>query len=234
MLHTFAHALIRQLAVEAGYSAASLRERIYSRNPEDPGGPMAGLLIYTAATDSEGTLGGLVKQGEPNTLSRHIEAALETVALCASDPICAENLPSVNGISLHAPIKHDLNPLIAGRGGVVNVVRDTEAGLFRMWYPDYWDQSLEPRLYTYAIAYAESENGIDWRLPRIGQHQYRGTKDNNIVLLGPTGGRAEAQFPLDVPEEHRRGYKYVLLYLTDDTKPHTTSLAMHLTRFARR
>ncbi|MBT4499029.1 MAG: hypothetical protein HOC74_14975, partial [Gemmatimonadetes bacterium] len=118
----------------------------------------------------------------------------------------------------HAPIKHEQNPVIAGRGGSLNVVRDDEAGLFRMWYTAYWDQSLEPRKYTYGIAYAESENGIDWRLPRIGQHEFKGTKDNNIVLLGPTGGRAEAQYLLDLPAEHRRGYKYLLLYLTDDPK----------------
>ena len=33
LLHSFAHGLIRQLAVECGYTAASLRERIYSREP---------------------------------------------------------------------------------------------------------------------------------------------------------------------------------------------------------
>ena len=118
----------------------------------------------------------------------------------------------------HAPVKHEANPLIAGKGGVGNVVRDKEAGLYRMWYTDYWDQSFEPRLYTYAIAYAESKDGLDWHLPHIGEHEFKGTTDNNVVLLGPTGGRAEGQFPLDVPDEYRRGYKYVLLYMTDDPK----------------
>ena len=118
----------------------------------------------------------------------------------------------------HSPVKHVLNPLIAGRGGYVNVVRDEAAGLFRMWYQDYWDQSLEPRKYTYGVAYAESDDGLEWRLPHICEHEFKGTKENNIVLLGPTGGRAEAQFLLDVPEEHCRGFKYVLLYLTDAPK----------------
>ena len=58
LLHSFAHALIRQLAVECGYTTASLRERIYSRNPGEDEPEMAGVLIYTAAPDSEGTLGG--------------------------------------------------------------------------------------------------------------------------------------------------------------------------------
>lgn len=51
---------------------------------------MAGLLIYTAAADSEGTLGGLVSLGQPESLERHIGQALETARLCASDPLCAE------------------------------------------------------------------------------------------------------------------------------------------------
>ena len=58
----------------------------------------------------------------------------------------------------HAPIKHEANPLVSGTGGMLNVVWDEEAGLFRMWYQEYWDQSFEPRLYTYAVAYAESPN----------------------------------------------------------------------------
>jgi hypothetical protein len=94
------------MAMEAGYSAASIRERIYSRNPDEPNGPMAGILIYTSASDSEGTLGGLVKQGEPEALARHMAAALEDAALCASDPTCAEHPPSDDGISLHAAACH--------------------------------------------------------------------------------------------------------------------------------
>jgi len=97
LLHTFAHALMRQLALECGYSAASLRERIYSRPAESEGDPMAGLLIYTSAPDSEGTLGGLVSLGEPQTLERHIGRALEAARLCASDPLCAEHPPSQSG-----------------------------------------------------------------------------------------------------------------------------------------
>lgn len=106
LLHSFAHALMRRLALEAGYSAASIRERIYSRSPAEAHGPMAGVPLYTAASDSEGTLGGLVKQGEPETLARHIATALEDVGLCASDPTCAEHLPSQDGITLHAAACH--------------------------------------------------------------------------------------------------------------------------------
>ena len=105
-LHTFAHVLMRALALECGYTLASIRERIYSRNIDEPNGPMAGILIYTSAPDSEGTLGGLVNRGEPDVLGRHIAQALETARLCASDPLCAEHPPSQRGQTLHAAACH--------------------------------------------------------------------------------------------------------------------------------
>jgi hypothetical protein len=105
LLHTFAHALIRQLAIECGYTSASITERIYSRNPAD-GDPMAGILIYTAAPDSEGTLGGLCALGEPDKLGRHIRRALNKMLLCASDPLCSEHTvrseEKLHGAACHA------------------------------------------------------------------------------------------------------------------------------------
>ncbi len=106
LIHTFAHTLMRQLSLECGYAAASIRERLYVRPPESEGGPMAGLLIYTSAPDSEGTLGGLVSLGQPDTLERHISQALEAAQLCASDPLCAERPPSRAGRTLHAAACH--------------------------------------------------------------------------------------------------------------------------------
>jgi hypothetical protein len=106
LLHSFAHALIRQLAVECGYTTASLRERIYARNPGEDEPEMAGVLIYTAAPDSEGTLGGLVSLGAPSTLERHLDQALDAMRLCASDPLCAEHHPYQDGVNLHAAACH--------------------------------------------------------------------------------------------------------------------------------
>ncbi|HVU67955.1 MAG TPA: DUF1998 domain-containing protein [Ktedonobacteraceae bacterium] len=103
LLHTFAHALMRQLSLECGYAAASLRERIYAQGPNKPGGSMAGILLYTAASDSEGTLGGLVSLG--NELGYHIAGALEAMQYCASDPLCAEHL-SFNDHTLHGASCH--------------------------------------------------------------------------------------------------------------------------------
>jgi hypothetical protein len=93
--------------MEAGYSSASIRERIYADDGSGDAPPMAGLLLYTAAPDSEGTLGGLVSLGEPDRLGRLIRLALEQIRLCASDPLCGEHRPAQDGTSsLHGAACH--------------------------------------------------------------------------------------------------------------------------------
>lgn len=103
LLHTFAHLLIRELALECGYNAASIRERIYASS--DPSNPMAGVLLYTAAADSDGTLGGLVELGNPEKLGRLIDQALTRATICSSDPLCSEHDPKVDR-SLHSAACH--------------------------------------------------------------------------------------------------------------------------------
>lgn len=103
LLHTLAHLLIRELALECGYNAASIRERIYA--DEDPSHPMAGFLIYTAAADSDGTLGGLVDLGNPDNLDRLLKQALHRARICSSDPLCSEHDPTSDQ-SLHAAACH--------------------------------------------------------------------------------------------------------------------------------
>ena len=88
LLHTLAHLLMNQLTFECGYSSAALRERLYVT--ENPHGPMAGLLIYTAAGDAEGTLGGLVRMGQPGYLEPVIRRAIEGARWCSADPVCME------------------------------------------------------------------------------------------------------------------------------------------------
>jgi hypothetical protein len=106
LLHSLSHALMRQITLECGYTSASVRERIYSQKPEGTATPMAGILIYTAASDSEGTLGGLVQLGNPLNLGRQIEAALEGLRICGSDPLCSEHAPSPDGRSVHGACCH--------------------------------------------------------------------------------------------------------------------------------
>jgi hypothetical protein len=104
-LHSLSHAVVRQLSLECGYSAASLRERLYSSDPGDAT-PMAGILLYTAAADSEGTLGGLTGLGAPEELGRHLAAALEDARLCAADPLCSDHRPTGDGTDVHGAACH--------------------------------------------------------------------------------------------------------------------------------
>ena len=101
LVHTFAHALIRQLSLECGYSMAALRERLYVSNGD---GGMAGVLIYTASSDSDGTLGGLQRQGEADRIKHQIKAAIQAMEWCSSDPLCIfkGKVSGSDGLSLAA------------------------------------------------------------------------------------------------------------------------------------
>ncbi len=100
LIHTFAHALMRQLTLECGYSSTALRERLYVGQAD---AAMAGVLIYTATTDDDGTLGGLQRQGDPERMKRTIIAALHAQTWCSSDPLCIEDMMAPeDGLSLAA------------------------------------------------------------------------------------------------------------------------------------
>ena len=93
MLHTLSHLLVTAISLDCGYPASSIRERVYA------GSGQYGILIYTASSDAEGTLGGLVEAGR--AIKGHLWRALELGSLCANDPVCAA----------HAPDEHDPLPL---------------------------------------------------------------------------------------------------------------------------
>ena len=97
---------MRQICFECGYSSSSLRERIYSALPEETHGPMAGILIYTADSDSEGSLGGLADQGRLERLAPNIATSLIKGEWCSNGPICGEiegqGLAGLNRAACHA------------------------------------------------------------------------------------------------------------------------------------
>lgn len=90
LIHTFAHLVINQFSYECGYGSSALRERIYC-NLEFPNDTMNGVLIYTASGDSEGSLGGLVRQGKPGNLETIVYNSIENARWCSSDPICIDS-----------------------------------------------------------------------------------------------------------------------------------------------
>lgn len=142
LLHSFSHALIRQLSLECGYPASSIRERIYSAE-DDAKGPMAGLLLYTAAPDSDGTLGGLVEMGKTENLEMIIRRLFEDQSLCANDPTCAENVPNKTGQTIHAAACHacmfvpetscERGNKYLDRSLISNTIEHTDLNFFGEW-----------------------------------------------------------------------------------------------------
>jgi hypothetical protein len=106
LLHTLAHILIREMAMSCGYGAASLTERLYAwpTTPKYEGA--AGLLICTTASDSEGTLGGLVALSDPVRLQNLVASALRRASRCSSDPVCAMRTPADPEDFLHGAACH--------------------------------------------------------------------------------------------------------------------------------
>jgi hypothetical protein len=102
LLHTLSHLLLQSLAMRCGYPASSIRERIYV----DSDGARFGLLLYTASSDAEGTLGGLVSQARD--IEEHLAVALRAGELCSNDPICAQHAPGqgIEGRHLHGAACH--------------------------------------------------------------------------------------------------------------------------------
>lgn len=139
LIHTIAHLLINQLIFECGYSTASLRERLFVSS--DPDRPMVGLLIYTAAGDAEGTMGGLVRMGKPGNLERVWDAALANAEWCSTDPICMEtgeagqgpdncNMAACHSCALLPETSCEEFNRFLDRGLVVGSIRNPELGFF--------------------------------------------------------------------------------------------------------
>jgi hypothetical protein len=97
LVHTFAHALIRQISLDCGYSSAALRERLYVAEATENRAAMQGVLVYTGSPDSEGSLGGLVRLADPELLLEIVNQALRGAHWCGSDPVCLETDPRQSG-----------------------------------------------------------------------------------------------------------------------------------------
>ncbi len=136
LIHTIAHLLINELVYECGYSSASLRERIYCSDGSDP---MSGVLIYTAAGDSEGSMGGLVKMGLPGLLDSALSKALEKARWCSSDPVCIEsrgqgpdnsNLAACHSCALLPETSCEEQNRLLDRGVVIGTIENPRTGFF--------------------------------------------------------------------------------------------------------
>jgi hypothetical protein len=91
LLHSLSHVLTSEIALDCGYPASSLKERVYALSGPDGAPERCGILIYTATAGAQGTLGGLV--GTAPRFAQILEKALERSRICSNDPICADHQP---------------------------------------------------------------------------------------------------------------------------------------------
>lgn len=139
LLHTFAHCLINALANNSGYSSASIREKIYCCQYKGGSHKMAGILIYTASGDSEGSLGGLVRQGLPGRLESIIYRAINESTWCASDPVCIQspgqgqdgcNLAACHNCALLPETSCECRNKLLDRGVMIGTLENASIGYF--------------------------------------------------------------------------------------------------------
>jgi Domain of unknown function (DUF1998) len=108
LVHSLAHAVMIEVALESGYPASSLKERIYALQGAENGhqNRRFGDLIYTASTGAQGTLGGLA--GSASRIVQILENALARIGICSNDPVCADHDPTSanDDRSLHGAACH--------------------------------------------------------------------------------------------------------------------------------
>ncbi len=139
LIHTFAHLLINQLSFTCGYGSSSIRERIYCTK-DDKDQSMFGVLIYTASGDSEGSMGGLVRQGLPGNIENIILDALDNATWCSSDPVCIQsmgqgpescNLAACYNCSILPETCCETGNRLLDRGLLVGTLEDKDLGFFK-------------------------------------------------------------------------------------------------------
>ena len=139
LIHTLSHIFIQQLILDCGYSSAALRERLYINDGTDGRPEMSGFLIYTATSDAEGSLGGLVRQGLKSRFSEVMGKALDQARWCSNDPLCMEsegqghdslNLAACHSCCLLPETSCELRNCFLDRGVLIGTNNRPESGFF--------------------------------------------------------------------------------------------------------
>jgi Domain of unknown function (DUF1998) len=143
LLHSISHALMAEIALDCGYPASSLKERVYALSSARSGGEVdrCGILIYTATAGAQGTLGGLV--GTTPRFARILRSALDRLTICSNDPVCADHEPdgrsgdrathgaACHGCLLIAETSCEMRNLFLDRSLLVPTMADKQSCFFQ-------------------------------------------------------------------------------------------------------
>ena len=106
---------------------------------------MAGVLIYTASGDAEGSLGGLVRQGLPGRIENVIKRAISEAKWCAADPVCIQstgqgqygcNLAACHNCALLPETSCENKNMLLDRGLLIGTLDDISIGYFSAYEED--------------------------------------------------------------------------------------------------
>ena len=140
LLHSLSHALMQEIALDCGYPASSLKERVYALRSSSGVYDRCGILIYTASAGAQGTLGGLV--GVAPRFADTLELALRRVEICSNDPVCADHDPdersgdrathgaACHGCLLTAETSCEMRNLFLDRALLVRTMQGNNTGFF--------------------------------------------------------------------------------------------------------
>lgn len=122
-------------------------------------------------------------------LRYHLDLKLQQPSLCEKNPVLrlgAKGEPDCFFAALYGTVFH-------------------QDGKFRMWYGavDGWED-FQPHRRNLRLAYAESNDGIDWFKPNLGLREYRGSTKNNLAGLDRECYNAMLLYEPDDPDPRRR------------------------------
>ena len=128
-------------------------------------------------------------------------------------------------LEMRTPERHSDNPVVnRGPEGSVDswavqfygsVLRDHETGKFRMWYAAVSKEERKAASKEkessrpWRVAYAESDDGVNWTKPKLGLVEALGNKDNNLCLLEPHLGVLNLKV-LDEPNDPNPAHRFKL------------------------
>lgn len=142
LLHSISHALMAEIALDCGYPASSLKERVYALSSSRTGSDIdrCGILIYTASAGAQGTLGGLVATA--SRFAHILRGALDRLRICSNDPVCADHEPddrsgdrathgaACHGCLLIAETSCEMRNLFLDRSLLIPTMADGDSSFF--------------------------------------------------------------------------------------------------------